>query len=95
MTTSMADLSGELHIEGLVGVGTVALDFGDQPRVSVLIGPNGIGKTKVVEALFRYLLVTSRQLTETVSQPFVVDPRWIVFSTIVHVSHALTAPKRK
>lgn len=95
MKTSMADLSGELHIEGLVGVGDVALDFGDEPRVSVLIGPNGIGKTKIVEALFQYLLFTHRQLTETAGQQIMVDPQWVVFSNITDGKNGLTAPKDK
>ena len=39
-------------VHNLSGVGTVKLNFDDSKRVFVLLGTNGVGKTKTLEALF-------------------------------------------
>lgn len=45
-------LGNDIHIKQLVGVGDVHLNFEPNQRVYCLIGENGIGKTKCLEALF-------------------------------------------
>lgn len=50
-----------LRIEKLRGVGTVELTFDANRRVFVLLGENGIGKTKTLEALFQILLKNCSQ----------------------------------
>ena len=44
-------LGGKIRFEGLRGVGTVELDLMPKQRVYTLIGTNGVGKTKTLEAL--------------------------------------------
>ncbi|SFR52934.1 AAA family ATPase [Thiomicrospira sp. ALE5] len=46
----------KLNIEGLKGVGRVAADFEHAQRAYVVIGENGVGKTKLLEAMFQYAL---------------------------------------
>lgn len=46
-------LGNNIQIKQLVGVGDVHLSFLPEQRVYCLIGENGIGKTKCLEALFR------------------------------------------
>lgn len=48
-------LTYPIKIEGLKGVGTVELNLQDNQRVYTLIGVNGVGKTKTLEALFQVL----------------------------------------
>ncbi len=45
-------LGNDIQIKQLVGVGDVHLSFQPEQRVYCLIGENGIGKTKCLEALF-------------------------------------------
>jgi predicted ATP-binding protein involved in virulence len=45
-------LGNDIQIQQLVGVGDVLLSFAPDQRVYCLIGENGIGKTKCLEALF-------------------------------------------
>ncbi|WP_201558191.1 AAA family ATPase [Psychrobacter sp. 72-O-c] len=45
-------LGNDIQIKKLVGVGDVHLSFQPEQRVYCLIGENGIGKTKCLEALF-------------------------------------------
>jgi len=45
-------LGSDIQIKQLVGVGNVHLSFQPEQRVYCLIGENGIGKTKCLEALF-------------------------------------------
>lgn len=49
----------EIKIEGLKGVGDVALTFDPGSRVRVLFGTNGVGKTKCLEAIYEALLLTN------------------------------------
>lgn len=46
-------LGNDIQIKQLVGVGDVHLSFQPEQRVYCLIGENGIGKTKCLEALFK------------------------------------------
>jgi predicted ATPase len=52
----------EWDIQALRGVGHVELRFDPAKRVRVLFGSNGVGKTKCLEAMFRALLFTNKNL---------------------------------
>ena len=54
-------LGNDIQIKQLVGVGDVHLSFEPDQRVYCLIGENGIGKTKCLEALFKASLVYNEQ----------------------------------
>jgi len=54
-------LGNNIEIKQLVGVGDVQLNFEPNQRVYCLIGENGIGKTKCLEALFA-LCFTSNEI---------------------------------
>ena len=51
---------GIVRFEQVKGVGTMQVDFLPNQRVYTLIGENGVGKTKWLECLFTFLLLTSR-----------------------------------
>lgn len=48
-------LGEKLEIEGLIGVGRAQLRLEPNQRIYTFIGPNGVGKTKMLEALFQVL----------------------------------------
>ena len=50
-------LGSDIQIKQLVGVGDVHLHFQPEQRVYCLIGENGIGKTKCLEALFSTMFI--------------------------------------
>lgn len=52
-------LGNDIQIKQLVGVGDVHLSFQPDQRVYCLIGENGIGKTKCLEALFTLCFITN------------------------------------
>ena len=54
-------LGNNIQIKQLVGVGDVHLSFQSEQRVYCLIGENGIGKTKCLEALFKTVLLYNEQ----------------------------------
>ncbi len=54
-------LGNDIQIKQLVGVGDVHLSFQPEQRVYCLIGENGIGKTKCLEALFKTVLLYNEQ----------------------------------
>ncbi len=55
-------LGNDIQIKQLVGVGDVHLSFQSEQRVYCLIGENGIGKTKCLEALFKAYFSTNKLL---------------------------------
>lgn len=59
-------MTAEQHIvlEGLTGVGRVELSLQPDQRVYALIGSNGVGKTKCLEALFLWLFFTNQLVNE-------------------------------
>ncbi|MDI9335100.1 MAG: AAA family ATPase [Cytophagales bacterium] len=57
-----------IKFEGLKGVGSVELALRPDQRVYTFIGTNGVGKTKVLEALFQTLLWGSKLFTQNVPQ---------------------------
>lgn len=58
-------MNTELRFDGLIGVGSVELKLQPDQRVYALIGVNGIGKTKTLEALFQLLLFTNEIFLQT------------------------------
>jgi len=52
----------QIKLAGVKGVGTIDLNLRPQQRAYALIGANGVGKTKCLEALFQYLLLGSEWL---------------------------------
>ena len=54
--------------DALLGVGRVELSFQEDQRVYVLFGSNGVGKTKCLEALFQYFLLSC--------EPFTANSHW-------------------
>lgn len=53
-------LGSDIQIKQLVGVGNVHLSFQPDQRVYCLIGENGIGKTKCLEALFSTMFLHNK-----------------------------------
>lgn len=58
-------LGNDIQIKQLVGVGDVHLSFQPAQRVYCLIGENGIGKTKCLEALFSIMFCIINFLSKT------------------------------
>lgn len=57
-------LTYPIKIEGLKGVGSVELNLQENQRVYTLIGVNGVGKTKTLEALFQVLFFGHQYLEQ-------------------------------
>ena len=60
-------LGNDVQIKQLVGVGDVHLNFQPDQRVYCLIGENGIGKTKCLEALFTAYAASNKRINKIVS----------------------------
>ncbi len=55
-------LAEKLEFEGLTGVGKVQLDLDPNQQIYTFIGANGVGKTKMLEALFQVMFFSNVQL---------------------------------
>ncbi|NIH23050.1 AAA family ATPase [Providencia heimbachae] len=60
-------LGTQLEFEGLVGVGKVQLELQPNQRVYTLIGVNGVGKTKTLEALFQVMFFSNQMVDNSLS----------------------------
>jgi predicted ATP-binding protein involved in virulence len=56
----------KIRLEGVRGVGTIALNLSPEKRVHTFIAENGVGKTKLLESLFQTFL-GSHQLLKTIT----------------------------
>lgn len=79
-----------ITIEGLKGVGKVALALQDEQRVYTLIGVNGVGKTKTLEALFQVLFFSNEQFANL--SHATIAPNVCVFKTTQIGQSVFTAP---
>lgn len=61
-------LGNDIRIKQLVGVGDVHLSFLPEQSVYCLIGENGIGKTKCLEALFTAYVVYNKNINEVLGR---------------------------
>ncbi|MEN9434678.1 MAG: hypothetical protein RLZZ422_2267 [Pseudomonadota bacterium] len=59
-------MNNEIRFDGLIGVGSVELKLEPDQRVYALIGVNGVGKTKTLEALFQLLLLRHNECMQFV-----------------------------
>lgn len=64
-------LGTNITFEGVKGVGTIALELQPDQRVYTFIGVNGVGKTKMLEALFQTLLLESEHFAEYFENNFI------------------------
>ncbi len=58
-------LGDKLEFEGLTGVGHVQLVLEPHQQIYTFIGANGVGKTKMLEALFQVLFFTNSTVNKT------------------------------
>jgi recombinational DNA repair ATPase RecF len=52
-------MSNTIKLTDVKGVGSVTLTLDDSKRVFTFIGTNGLGKTKCLESLFQWFLLTN------------------------------------
>lgn len=78
-------LDKHLEFDGLTGVGKVQLDFVPDQRVYTLIGVNGVGKTKTLEALFQLMFFSSQIVTNSIDSCYL----YLKFDTAI-TTHSKT-----
>ncbi len=83
----------QLDIDGLKGVGRVEVDFEPAQRAYVVIGENGVGKTKLLEAMFQYALYHHNDVfprpdlfLESKSFVFASCNKWVLPDDIIEFS---------
>ncbi len=74
-------ISGNIYIKSVKGVGDMDIRLAPSKNTYVLIGENGIGKTKLLESLFATLLFSS-QSVRTLTEPNVDYPLTFPFNQI-------------
>lgn len=60
-------LGEKLEIEGLIGVGRAQLRLEPNQRIYTFIGPNGVGKTKMLEALFQFMFFNNELVKKSLA----------------------------
>ncbi len=68
-------------IDGLRGVGDVLLKFLPNRNVRVIFGPNGIGKTKCLEAIFQSLILTNKEFYSEITA-LGWNKDWAIFRSV-------------
>ena len=74
-------LGTKIKFEGVKGVGTVELDLQEDQRVYTLIGTNGVGKTKTLEALFQVLFFTNSKVIDSIHSKL-ASKNWVFKSGV-------------
>jgi predicted ATPase len=82
----------DLTIEGLLGVGRVELRFEPGHRVFTLFGTNGVGKTKCLEAIYQYLLLSNRIFLQEQKSSGVHTDVYVMKSAIDGLGSMFTQP---
>lgn len=83
-------LDTSITFEGVKGVGTIALDLQPDKQVYTLIGANGVGKTKTLEALFQILFFTKDDINKLRNIATTAD-KW-VFKSMTSPSLSVATP---
>jgi predicted ATP-binding protein involved in virulence len=80
-----------INIQGLRGVGSVEIAVEDEQQAYVFIGENGIGKTKILEAVFQVLLCYQQEVLKKsrVSKNMLVFDNADIFGYPLHNSWEL------
>lgn len=76
-------------IKGLRGVGDVELSFDPEQRVYTLFGQNGVGKTKCLEALYQFLLLSNRDFVHVQGAADVLRTTSLVMGSMRDNEHDL------
>lgn len=63
----------KITFEGVKGVGSIQLDLSSEQQVFTFIGVNGIGKTKLLESLFQFFLLTYKENIQFKIPNFVLE----------------------
>ncbi|PID62764.1 MAG: cytochrome C nitrite reductase [Gammaproteobacteria bacterium] len=72
-------IAGHVRFEGVKGVGTMDINFAPDKNAYVLIGENGIGKTKFLESLFVTLFISHNAVIK--KNPF-IEKKNLPFSNV-------------
>lgn len=95
MTTPTTPSLTHLTLDGLTGVGQVNLNFAPDQRVYALIGVNGVGKTKCLEALFLYWLAHNEDFSMWAVKAHHKIHNWFKISGLIPDSHPKLPPSRE
>ena len=72
-------LGEKLEIEGLIGVGRAQLRLEPNQRIYTFIGPNGVGKTKMLEALFQFMFFNNELVKKSLDS---IDQVFFKFKSV-------------
>src|SRR5690625_3257257 len=90
--TGATILPAELRFKKLSGVGDVELCINPEQRLTTLIGANGVGKTKVLEALFQYKFFSNRLVGKVLKRGY-LQPDTLTFERLEAGEQLLLSPK--